>query len=202
MKVVGLSGAQGAGKSTLLKALLAKGWELDSFRVSRAVQEQLGWSSLDVIKTSPLLMMEFQEEVFQQKYRRDLGLQTNPAVSLILTERTFADLAAYTSNWVWDLVYGDKLALYAGMEWLSVYISKCARAQNEIYSGVMLLPYMDHVVWEADPNRAARSSVDLIMADIDRFIEQKMPITSRVMRLSQKTVNDRATEADNFLRTL
>ena len=45
--VIGISGPQGAGKSSLLKELSARGYYVDNFKVSRQVQSDFRFDSLE-----------------------------------------------------------------------------------------------------------------------------------------------------------
>lgn len=227
MKVVGLSGAQGGGKSSLLIELQTRGWRLDQFRVSRAVQAELGWDSLDRVMDSPETMIEFQNEVFKQKFNHDLVLcvkgshefeavrkqgggitcEADPERAhrneFILTERTFADIWAYTSLWTWRFHEQGKLTFNEAIGFLTGYTQKCADAQNQIYSGVLLLPYMPAVVhWENDPNRASRSDVDSVYEDVQRFVERKMPVGAKRLTITTKTIAERADQVEIFLRSI
>jgi hypothetical protein len=209
MKVVGLSGAQGAGKSTLLIELMARGWQLDQFRVSRAVQAQLGWDSLENVMSSPQTMMEFQDEVLRQKQQHDFGLKELPGArtmdpqgDVILTERTFADIVAYTNQWAWRFVDDGRMTLGEAMQFLTNFTHRAARAHNEIYAGTMLLPMMSHVVWEDDPNRAAQADTESVFEDIERFLDRKAHCTHKRFRIRGKTVAERADEVETFLRTV
>lgn len=216
MKVVGLSGAQGAGKSTLLIELMARGWQLDQFRVSRAVQAQLGWDTLENVMSSPQTMMEFQNEVLRQKQNHDAtlaimvqastvngltGPTPDPKLEIILTERTFADIVAYTNQWAWRFVDDGRMTLGEAIGFLTDFTQRAARAQNEIYSATIMLPMMKHVVWEEDPNRAAQKDTESVMEDIERFMERKANMQKRFM-ITGKTVIERADQVETFLRTL
>lgn len=207
MRVVGLSGAQGAGKSTLLKELMARGWQLDQFRVSRAVQEQLGWSTLENVMESWDTMVRFQEEVFKQKFDHDSLLvqaaDTDNPSGIILTERTFADIAAYTAQWTWRHVDRGNVPLNDAINFLAGYLTGCSFAQCQVYAGTILLPYMAEVVpWENDLNRAPLSDVDAIMEDIERFMERKVPLDHKKLRVTTKTVGDRATQVETWLKSI
>lgn len=209
MKVIGLSGAQGGGKSSMLLELKARGWQLDAFRVSRAVQAQLGWESLDRVMDSPSTMMEFQNEVFQQKFSNDLKLSQlppartmDPKGEVVLTERTFADICAYTNLWTWRFVDRDQLKLNEAIEFLTDYTHRCAKGHATIYSGTMLLPLMSHVKWETDVNRASRNDVESVYEDIERFIDRKAHITHKRFRITAASVEERADQVETFLRTL
>lgn len=231
MKVVGLSGAQGGGKSSLLIELENRGWRLDKFRVSRAVQAQLGWEKLDTVMESWETMTTFQNEVFKQKYNHDLTLsvkgshefesvgkqnpdglrgitceadpELNHRNEFILTERTFADIAAYTTMWTWRHVDRGNVDLNTGTQFLSSYLTGCAHAHRQIYAATLLLPYMPDVIkWEEDPNRASRNDVDTVYEDVERFLERKLPIDHKRLTIYAKSVPDRATQVETFLRTL
>lgn len=209
MKVVGLSGAQGAGKSTLLIELMNRGWKLDQFRVSRAVQAQLGWATLENVMSSTQTMMEFQNEVLEQKRNNDFNLLALEGARtidekghIILTERTFADIVAYTNLWSWRLVDNGQMALSDAMEFLAAFTRKAADAHNSIYAGTLLLPMMSHVVWQEDPNRAAREDTEAVFEDIERFMMRKAHIAHRRLTITGKTVEERADQVETFLRTL
>lgn len=223
MKVIGLSGAQGSGKSSMLKELMSRGWRLDEFRVSRAVQAQLGWDTLDHVLHSFDKMVAFQNEVFQQKFNRDLTLSVKdssevPVVShdilltadpemvqrnsIILTERTFADIWAYASHWTWTFHDRGDVTFRQAIDFVTPYLEKCIEAQNTIYSGALMLPLMEHVIWEDDPNRAKKNIANSIYEDVVRFMERKMKITIQRHEIYSQSVADRATEVEHFLRKI
>lgn len=201
--LVGLSGAQGGGKTTLLNGLEPKGWSLDTFRVSRAVQEQLGWKTLDNVMQSPETMMMFQEEVFKQKYEHDYGVKQFGSQVCVLTERTFADICAYTTHWTWELHYQQKWTLSAAMQFLKPYTDKCIKAQAEIYDGVLLLPYMKgQMKWEADPNRAKFDTVEQIYEGVERFVQRPEYLRQKKLTITAHSVEDRIEQVDAFLKDL
>jgi hypothetical protein len=210
MKVIGLSGAQGAGKSSMLKELMARRWKLDEFRVSRAVQAQLGWDSLARVMDAPETMIAFQNEVFRQKYDHDLYLalmsddyrhdRDASQNSVVLTERTFADIWAYTSMWTWRFHEQNKISFNDAIQFLTPFTEKCARAQAEVYSGVLLLPFMNHITFEDDTHRASRADVDSVYEDVDIFVDRKTPLM-RKLYITTESVGDRATQVETFLRS-
>lgn len=201
MKLVGISGAQGAGKSSMLVELTSRGWAVDSFKVSRAVQLSLGWDNLDRVMDSPLTMMEFQEEVYRQKYQNDAALLKTDG-DITLTERTFADICAYTNLWSWKFVDQGRLPLGEAIAFLSEFTHKCSLAHNEIYAGTVLLPLMPHVQWEDDPKRASRTDVERVYEDISRFVDRKTHITHPRFRISAASIGERADQVEAFLKTL
>jgi len=200
-KVFGISGAQGAGKSTLLAGLEKRLYVVDNFKVSRAVQEQLGWSSLDRVMDSPESMMEFQRAVFDQKYKNDRALLQRSKITsdVILTERTFADISAYTSHWVWEFVHTDRLDIEEGLKFLRIFNVDCSAAHTEIYAGTLLLPLMPHVQFENDPNRAKERDASKIYADVFRFCEKKLSIRHPRFEITAKTTEDRVKQVVTFI---
>ncbi len=209
MKLVGLSGAQGAGKSTLLKALMDRGWLLDQFRVSRAVQAQLGWDTLERVMESPETMMKFQEAVFEQKLLNDTKLnEVSPAASreakghVMLTERTFADISAYTTQWTWRFVDQGRMTEREAFDFLTPFNKKCMVAQQECYAATLMLPFMEHVAWEDDPNRAAKSDVAEIYHHITRYMEMPVFLTHPKLTITAKSVEDRMKQTELFLERL
>ena len=199
-KVVGISGAQGSGKTTLLEALKPEGFKVDDFKVSREVQKQLGWEKLDRVLENVWSMVEFQEEVLRQKIRRDASLRDGDGI--IFTERTFADIAAYTTFWCWEHVDRKGWALDDAAKWLSGFRKECVKAQGEIYSAVVLIPLMPHVVWEEDANRANRASAETIFEDILRFSEHRQLMTLKTLRLQEKSVEERKNKVITFLESI
>jgi predicted ATPase len=206
-KVVAISGAQGAGKSTILKGLMAQGWHVDNFRVSRAVQAQLGWASLDNVTSSWDTMVQFQEEVLLQKRSQDLrlrfGFDGEPGTpSIVLTERSFADIIAYTTYWTWELVDQQKQTFKEAAAWLSRYHQLCVRAQTDCYEGLILLPYMDAVPWEDDPHRASRGTVNNIYGLVTDFAKQGDFTHIPTLTITETSPEARVTQVANFMRTL
>jgi predicted ATPase len=207
MIVVGISGAQGGGKSSMLAELKNRGWLVDDFRVSRAVQAQLGWSALTNVLESYETMVAFQNEVLRQKHDHDLALHNKSGARtidakghVVLVERTFADVAAYTQLWTWKFIDRGDVTFTEGMRFLADYSRRCFEAHNQIYDAVVLLPYMPHIPWENDPNRASREDADRVYESVEMFAKYRT--VSKSYTISQLTVEDRATEVINFLETL
>lgn len=215
MIVVGISGAQGAGKTTLVNELAARGWRVDDFKVSRAVQQELGWKSLETVMDSWETMVTFQEQVLLQKRNHDLMLAAKantefapiPGVTsdndrVIIVERTFADICAYTNLWTWKFVDSRRISLTEAIAFLADYAQRCGRAHNEIYSGTVLVPLMDHIVWEEDKHRAKQEDATAMFQDVERFMDRKVHITLARMRTTAKTTSDRADQVEAFLEKL
>lgn len=196
--VIGISGTHGSGKSTLLNALARNGIPVDDFKVSRAVQKQLGWDSLDNVMSSAATMMEFQNAVFDQKYKNDLKLRDSSNL-VILTERTFADIYAYTALWTWKLVDEQKLTIEAALQFMLKYLRRCRDAQAEVYNGVLVLDKMSHLPSENDPHRAKETDSKRLFDNLVSF-QNALEMPSH--RITGITVDQRVDESMNFLSTL
>lgn len=199
MRIVGISGAQGGGKSSLLNELKARGYTVDDFRVSRAVQAQLGWSSLDNVMESFDTMRAFQDEVFNQKYEQEMSYVNDGKPGMILTERTFADIFAYAQLWTWKLLDNGEDPRKI-MAWLGQYYKKCQQAQIECYSATILLPLMPHVVFEADPHRAKKEDTTRVYEEITRFMDLIKFQGHPSFVISEKTIEARADQTEGFLK--
>lgn len=197
-RIIGLSGAQGGGKSSLLNGLKAKGWVVDDFKLSRSVQVQLGWDTLDNATSSVKNMVQFQNTLFQVKKEHELANAARTDVDVILVERTFADIAAYTYLWT------KKLSLCSG--WGSIkpndfsymFADMCASAQR-VYDINLYLPYMDCVLWEDDPRRAKREDVEYIDTTLWNFLTLRSPADTKVFQISTRSISDRVQQVHDFL---
>lgn len=200
-KVIGLSGPQGGGKTTLLEGLKLEGLHVDDFKVSRAVQESLGWETLSNVLDSVDTMIAFQEKVREVKLQREQENRDRADVSLILTERTFADIAAYTQLWSWELVHRGKWSIQDGFEFAISFVNKCAENQ-QVYSGNIILPAMPHVVWQPDPHRASREHQEFIAEELESFFARKHPKTVPLCKITEKTINGRVAQALEWIKKL
>lgn len=198
--IIGLSGAQGGGKSSLLNELQTRGYTVDAFRVSRAVQAELGWESLDRVMDSPDTMMAFQDEVFNQKLKNDIAFAKSDEV--ILTERTFADIYAYTATWTYKFIDSGSLDVQTGLTWLTGYSVRCEQAQADTYKAALLLPMMSHVVFENDPHRAKQEDVEVVYERIEDFCVRCSFKGVRRFFVTEKSIADRATQVEGFIKQL
>lgn len=198
-KIVAISGAQGAGKTTLLEELRNRGYHVDDFKVSRSVQKQLGWKTLLDATSTWNNMVAFQEEVLLQKYRNDRSLISS-GKETVLTERSFADIFAYAQYWAWELVNRGEQTFPKTSTWVSEYLQKCLKAQRECYDGLILLPLMDHIVFQDDPNRAARHFSETVFEEMVEF--SKMGDSISCFPLYEKSIEDRAKATINFIEML
>lgn len=213
MKVVGISGAQGAGKTSILTELELRGFEVDHFKVSRAVQRKLNWDSLQMVNESFSTLSKFQEMILELKLENDLELKKLKQPGVILTERTFADIFAYSAQWCVNLLTAkfsgllnaelkkseNQDLLFQVTHWLSRIRVSCEEAQLLCYDGVVLLPFMDHVKFEVDPHRADAASVHTIF---ERMLAFQANSKVKSFTIDADSVSRRADQVEDFLWTL
>ena len=200
-KVIGLSGPQGGGKSTLLEGLKNKGIVVDDFKVSREVQKQLGWDTLENVLTDPKTMMTFQVKVRDVKYVRELENKERTDVDMILTERTFADIISYTQLWSWELVEAKKWGIHDAMDFLVDFADLCTQNQS-VYAGNIMLPAMPHVQWQADPHRAQQKHIEFVSEQLNRFFDLAHPRSVPVFRITEGSVDGRIEQTYNWIKKL
>lgn len=146
-------------------------------------------------------MIEFQKEVWRQKDQREQYLREQPG-HIILTERTFADICAYSTHWGWKFADAGAWDEDEAISWTST-ISHMCFASQKLYAGVILLPFMaDTIKWEEDPNRADRHTVDLIYESVERFTQARGMFHIKHYTITAKSVSERADQVEKFLRTL
>lgn len=200
-RLVGISGAQGAGKSTLLTFIKITNPEyfIDDFKVSRAVQKDLGWENLNRVMDSLESMLSFQHEILSRKMTHDHSLR-NSDKDIVFVERTFADIFAYTSSWIWKFYELGKVSFDEAINLTVAFQNKCEWAQKNIYTDVILLPLMDHILWEEDPNRASREDANSVFEDIVTFSEHPNLSNINLLTITAKSSLERYNEVQNFLK--
>lgn len=198
-KIIGISGAHGSGKSTLIAALKNANFVVDDLQVSRHVQKILGYDKLDdAVLVTTKAMIDFEELIFHTKYNNDIQLKDS-AEDFIFVERTFADTAAYASLWTKKLIEKN-IDNYDVLEpWLYQFFSKCERAQEECYDGVVLLPLMPHIIFEKDKNRASEDTANTVY---DIVQELTHDCNEYVHVIKEESVHDRRDGIIKFLETL
>lgn len=200
-RVIGLSGPQGGGKTTLLNGLREKGLFVDDFKVSREVQKHLGWDSLERALDSPRSMTEFQMMIGDVKLAQETQNAKRTDVPIVLVERTFADISAYTQLWAWELAHAGKWTIQQAIKFSMSFTNTCASRQK-IYDANIVLPAMPHVVWQADPHRAKREHQEFITDQLDRFFELMNPKTVPVFRITEGSIQGRIDQAHKWIETL
>jgi hypothetical protein len=198
-KVIGLSGPQGGGKSTLLNGLQLYGIKVDDFKVSRSVQKQLGWESLDRATKNIDDMLEFQNEIKRQKFIHDGALAADDSVKVILVERTFADIDAYFQLWLNKFLYRGDIE-EAEHKMLSKDFGASCKYGQQIYYANMILPYSNTVKWENDPSRAKQEDLDAFAQLLDYFFLAKNPKHVLEFTINQITIDGRIKEVYDWLK--
>jgi hypothetical protein len=61
---------------------------------------------------------------------------------------------------------------------------------------------MSHVLFEKDPHRAEESQIAFITAQLNRFFDTHHPQHIPVFRITEKSVDDRIKQVNNWLRQL
>lgn len=197
MAVVSISGTQGSGKSTLLNALEARGVSVDHYKVSRAVQKELGAMALAELTQTVESIRIFQELVFEKKYENDKKLKDHNGI--ILVERSFIDVAAYTLLWMTLLLEHSPYS-EVDAAWLDDFINRCAAAQFEIYSGSVMIPLMPGIKQEVDPNRAKYEDADTIYDLGMMFIATSLGSRFPICNIFELDINRRCETVQQFMK--
>lgn len=200
MTVIAISGAHGSGKSTLLEALKGRGFAVDDFKVSRAVQAALGYSTLQEATSTADRVIEFQTRIITEKHQHDLALLAKPGI--ILVERSFADIWTYTSHWIWSLESKGDIHYTKAVQFTSSFLKDCIAYQQAIYGGVVLVPLMPHIKREDDPNRADYSFADEHFDGTRKFQERTFANSVRTLIIDTKTVEQRVDQVEQFIKSL
>lgn len=193
--LIPISGTHGCGKSTLVKVLGARGWRIDTFQVSRAIQKQIfDVESLSEVLTNPYSVIAFQELILREKFRNDSKIklqldQHDIPFRVALTERSFVDIAAYAALW---LTKFNNHAIY--MRWLKNYVKVCAEYQHMLYSANLYLNPIVH--WEDDPNRANEEDREFINTFMLDFLREN---SIHTLTLTGDTPDSRADFAEKQL---
>jgi len=201
-KIFAISGVAGSGKSTVLEELRNRGYFVDDYKVSRAVQQELGFTSLaEATKTLSDIKL-FQKTVFNKKYERETFLHSSMGENdVILTERSFADISVYNELWFRRLLNKEgRITASEFFENVTSYSIKCNEYQK-VYSGILHLPMMECVKYEVDPSRAPSELDEQTDTLLRAFICGKTPCLPYHI-ISKASVSDRADEIENFIHNV
>lgn len=185
--VIAVSGAQNTGKTTLLNELGLFDYNIDSLKVSRAVQAELNVTVAE-IKSKLDLAMDFQQAVFARKRKHDYALSRRDDNDIIFVERSFADIVAYTLHWLQGRV---------NRNWMDEYIRDCEEAQD-IYSGIIFIPPNPAVKFVEDPNRAAKEDV----TPIDDHLQVMLKDEANICTITTSRLNERVAQVQDFIKQL
>lgn len=194
MNIIAVSGGSGSGKSTTLSGLDTMGYGIISIKTARSVLAD--WHlTLQEVYADVELTMKFQDELIERKFRDEensaLSVMTLGGGPILFTERTYADLFAFTT------INLGKHSITT--KWLDQYYKKCIQYQQS-YSQVFYLR-SGHFKVEADGTRIESTHyvrfLDLAMEDatkqmtrVDRLtfidtpsLEQRLDIISTTSRV-------------------
>jgi predicted ATPase len=205
--LVAVSGTHGSGKSTVITEIQRQSnYKVDSFKASRAVQEQLEIESLEDVVNVPAHMMEFQDAILEQKWKNDGALTHQaPLDEIILVERSFLDILVYTELWMSKIKKQSDLQ----KKWFKTYKQKCLDFQR-IYNGLILVYAHQDIPFEVDPNRAG---LDTREAFEVKLVEYANLYGNAIVRPASKnfyakldllssSLEDRTAESITFLNDL
>lgn len=199
VRFIGISGPQGSGKGSMMTAFQTMDTDyrclFDDFKVSRHVQKKMGFKSLQEATDTFEKMMEFQNAILDEK-SNSLEFLRNAMVDYVITERTFIDIGTYFELWCIKMVEDGELSANESYEIASEFLQKCFRLQHKFFDTTIIVPMMDHIQFENDPNRANRNDVDLFY---ELFMKNCTICGGNFFSISEKSIIDRATQLRNFL---
>ena len=165
--IIGISAGQGQGKSTLID-LACKHDKVEklNLQTSREILAEWGYTLDEVNRYLPL-KKQFQEECLRkhtralnEAYGTGFGYPTHDDDTVLLVERTFSDIYAYT-------VLGMG-AFNEYSEWLEDYGRRCAEAQKTYFSKVVFLSGRDY-----SPEDDGVRSINREFSDVANYLIQR-----------------------------
>lgn len=199
VRFVGISGPQGSGKGSMMDAFQSMDTEFrclfDDFKVSRHVQKKMGFSSLQEATDTFEKMIAFQNAVLDEK-SNSLEFLRNAVVDYVITERTFIDIGTYFELWCNKMVDAGELSESDSHSLSENFLAKCFKFQHHFFDTTIIVPMMDHIQFEDDPNRAKQNDVDLFY---ELFMKNCTSCGGKFFNISAESINDRAIELRNFL---
>ena len=201
--LIAFSGTHGTGKSTTIKNLVSSRDDMfeDPLKVSRKVQTLLGYEKLEEAYKTPKRMIEFQELILEQKIIGDNGVVRLTNKPIILTERSYLDIAAYALQWSLRVIEKCRLTAMGTQQITDWYLQYEKRCLNEMkrYDGLVFVYPLTLIEFEAENNRADLKSRDFIHSRISDYVSRlEIPITI----LEIDSVHTRIVRCNNFITNL
>lgn len=189
-KIIGITGPQGCGKSTTMN-LIGEVFPndqiyIDDFKVSRWVQQDMGFETLAEATSTYSRMLEFQHNVLHKKIE-SLSQFKHLTSTFVLTERTFADIYAYTDLWISKFIQSGEVSEEQGNTDSFNFMSQCLINQKFLFSGQIIIPFAEHIRFEEDPNRAA-------LHDVDEFYNRVVDFNGELDKFSMFMLNSKSPE--------
>lgn len=198
--LIAFSGTHGAGKSTTIKNLVASRDDIyeDPIKVSRKIQALLGYKKLEDAYSTPKRMIEFQELILEEKILRDKNVFDATSKRVILTERSYLDVAAYTLQWVNRLLENKLTDTLSLTKWYLRYEKRCLDEMYR-YDGVIFVNPLIDTTFDIEPNRADLESRDFIYNTLLEYLKNyNIPIEI----LESASINSRVNRCSNFIDKL
>lgn len=190
--VVGLSGTHGTGKSTILQGVKALGYPVMEAQLSRAAQKALGWDTLKRAQESVDNMWALQDAVLTALDARDTEIEQSGMITL--TERSPADLWAYTQMWCARLNIDPQVDSR-----VQEYQERCFQLSRR-YAGLMIVPMTDAIPFVEEPNRADLESRVPVAKYVYNFVSEATRYSPVGVHIFTSTPpNERVEEARKFL---
>lgn len=160
--VVGLSGTHGTGKSTILHGVESLGFPIVDSQLARTAQKALGWDHLSKAQESVENMWSLQDAVLDAMNNRDEEITKSQAFTL--TERSPADIWAYTTMWC------ERLGINTNTDQRARdYYQRCVELAKR-YAGFLIVPMTDAIPFVVEPNRADLESRIPVAETINEFV--------------------------------
>lgn len=203
-KLIGISGPQGSGKTTLLNVLDRKidGVDIDTFKVSRTVQRENNAASLEDLCSNLESVLKFQNRIIELKIERDEQAIARHDVDFVIVDRTFIDIIVYTRMWITQLIGTEPQESFTPNAYRALrdISTKCVSGQEK-YSGVIYVPFMEHVPWDIDPNRANRNLIGEFTEHSAHFIDEiGGESKNNIYQVTGVSISDRVSEVIKFIK--
>ena len=201
MRLYCISGPQGCGKSSTLNSIskiMGDKYLIDPTKFSRKVQADMNVENLkEAVTTDFNVMMDFQTRIYDAiiDHIELLVNQFEGSDKVVIMERSFADLAAYVTIWAGKFNSVEPLT---DTQWkqVSTYIQRCKQAQNFLIDHNFYLPFMEHMVFEYDPNRGFEEDIVVFDALIRGYLQssydQRIVNRNCISEVQGITPDDRA----------
>lgn len=156
--IFAVSGTQGCGKSSVLTELKNRGHNVTERKTSRSVLGDWG-VTLDEVYSNPNLAIEFQEECLKRKVEDEALLSADPD-SVWITERSYADLVAYTTFSLGNLSTHS--------DWFDDYVQRCMQHQRTYEQTFLIKAGAFQIENDGvrNPSTQFNRAIELIIADL------------------------------------
>lgn len=192
-KIIGMSGAHGTGKSAVLEYIkndpILDDIKVDDYKFSRSVLKSLGLT-LEEATATVESTKSYQTKVLDSVRRRNYLLkllEPQGDVTINLTDRSVADVYAYTRLW------SEKNGIDA--EWFEKFEAKCAE-MVAAYDIIFVFP-TGKIPFVDDGVRAKEDSQAAIAHYIEYFLTK---YSKKYYVVTSTSIEDRASEVQIAIR--